>query len=200
MPTAGRLLGNPGERLVRKIAAAIRATVSGTLAAAIAKGAVIGIAYVVTGVPHPLLFAVLTTTLAMVPLPGGQRQRSYRSSPLFQMIKSRALTILNFGHASDFAWMTRRRMRLPIMSAEHFLLLGVQVSLALFQHECSHNPDRLLNKAISCHLRARHARIFPSGEPAPAGCVGSLSWRVPMCGRHQQLDATEHTFSFLETA
>ena len=131
---------------------------------------------------------------------GGQRQRSYRSSPLFQMIKSRALTILNFGHASDFAWMTRRRMRLPITSAEHFLLLGVQVSLALFQHECSHNPDRLPNKAISCHLRARHARIFPSGEPAPAGCVGSLSWRVPMCGRHQQLDATEHTFSFLETA
>jgi hypothetical protein len=100
----------------------------------------------------------------------------------------------------SFAWMTRRRMRLPITSAEHFLLLGVQVSLALFQHECSHNPDRLPNKAISCHLRARHARIFPSGEPAPAGCVGSLSWRVPMCGRHQQLNATEHTFSFLETA
>jgi predicted PurR-regulated permease PerM len=68
MATAGRLLGNPGERPVRKIAAAIRATVSGTLAAAIAKGAVIGIAYVVIGVPHPLLFAVLTTTLAMMPL------------------------------------------------------------------------------------------------------------------------------------
>jgi predicted PurR-regulated permease PerM len=66
--TAGRLLGSPGERLVRKIADAVRATVNGTVAASIVKGAVIGIAYVLTGVPHPLLFTVLTITLAMVPL------------------------------------------------------------------------------------------------------------------------------------
>jgi predicted PurR-regulated permease PerM len=65
---AGRTLGSPGERLVRKIAEAIRATVNGTVAASIVKGAAIGIAYVLTGVPHPLLFAVLTMTLAMVPL------------------------------------------------------------------------------------------------------------------------------------
>src|ERR1700730_16961983 len=65
---AGRTLGSPGERLVRKIADAIRATVNGTVAASIVKGAAIGIAYVLTGVPHPLLFAVLTMTLAMVPL------------------------------------------------------------------------------------------------------------------------------------
>jgi predicted PurR-regulated permease PerM len=68
LATAGRLLGNPGERLVSKIADAVRATVNGTVAAAIVKGVVIGIAYVLTGVPHPLLFAVLTTALAMVPL------------------------------------------------------------------------------------------------------------------------------------
>jgi predicted PurR-regulated permease PerM len=65
---AGRTLGSAGERLVRKIADAIRATVNGTVAASIVKGAAIGIAYVLTGVPHPLLFAVLTMTLAMVPL------------------------------------------------------------------------------------------------------------------------------------
>jgi predicted PurR-regulated permease PerM len=65
---AGRTLGSPGERLVRKIAEAIRATVNGTVAASIVKGAALGIAYVLTGVPHPLLFAVLTMTLAMVPL------------------------------------------------------------------------------------------------------------------------------------
>jgi hypothetical protein len=29
------------------------------------------------------------------------------------------LTILNFGDASDFAWLTRRPMRPPINSAEH---------------------------------------------------------------------------------
>jgi predicted PurR-regulated permease PerM len=68
LATAERLLGNPGERLASKITDAIRATVNGTVAAAILKGAVIGIAYFLTGVPHPLLFVVLTVALAMVPL------------------------------------------------------------------------------------------------------------------------------------
>jgi predicted PurR-regulated permease PerM len=68
LATAERLLGNPGARLVSKVADATRATVNGTVAAAIVKGAVIGIAYVLTGVPHPLLCAVLTMALAMVPL------------------------------------------------------------------------------------------------------------------------------------
>jgi len=68
LATADRLLGNPGERLVSKIADATRATVNGTVATAIVKGAVIGMAYFLTGVPHPLLFVVLTMALAMVPL------------------------------------------------------------------------------------------------------------------------------------
>jgi len=68
LATADRLLGNSGERLVSKIADATRATVNGTVATAIVKGAVIGIAYLLTGVPHPLLFVVLTMVLAMVPL------------------------------------------------------------------------------------------------------------------------------------
>ncbi|MEN3378472.1 MAG: hypothetical protein V7604_3827, partial [Hyphomicrobiales bacterium] len=42
LATAGRLLGHPGERLVRKIVDATRATVNGTLATSILKGAVIG--------------------------------------------------------------------------------------------------------------------------------------------------------------
>ena len=66
LATAGRVLGNPGEQLVGKIADAVRATVNGTLAAAILKGAIIGGAYVLTGVSHPLLWTVLTMTLAMV--------------------------------------------------------------------------------------------------------------------------------------
>jgi predicted PurR-regulated permease PerM len=68
LATADRLLGNPGERLVSKIADATRATVNGTMVAAVVKGAAIGIAYFLTGVPHPLLFVVLTMALAMVPL------------------------------------------------------------------------------------------------------------------------------------
>jgi predicted PurR-regulated permease PerM len=66
--TADRLLGDRGARLVGKIAGATRATVNGTIAAAIVKGAVIGIAYILTGVPHPVLFTFLTMALAMVPL------------------------------------------------------------------------------------------------------------------------------------
>ena len=71
-----RLLGNPGARLLSKIADATCATVNGTVAAAIVKGAVIGIAYVLTGVPHLSLFAVLTMALAMVS--HGPRARSRR--------------------------------------------------------------------------------------------------------------------------
>ncbi|OSJ30419.1 hypothetical protein BSZ19_24740 [Bradyrhizobium japonicum] len=68
LTTADDLIGHPGARLVSRLADAIRAAVNGTIAAAILKGAAIGIGYVAMGVPHPLLFAALTTALAMVPL------------------------------------------------------------------------------------------------------------------------------------
>jgi predicted PurR-regulated permease PerM len=67
LAAADLLLGDPGERLASKTADAIRGTVSGLAAAAVIDGTVIGIAYVLAGVPHPLLFAVLTTAFAMVP-------------------------------------------------------------------------------------------------------------------------------------
>jgi predicted PurR-regulated permease PerM len=67
LAAADLLLGDPGERLASKIADAIRGTVNGLVAAAVTDGAVIGIAYVLAGVPHPLLFAALTTAFAMVP-------------------------------------------------------------------------------------------------------------------------------------
>src|ERR1700730_5086094 len=67
MATADRLLGDPGARLLSKIADAIRATVNGTVAASIVKGAIVGIAYVLMELPRPLLFTVLTMVLAMVP-------------------------------------------------------------------------------------------------------------------------------------
>jgi predicted PurR-regulated permease PerM len=67
LATADLLLGGPGERLASKVADAIRGTVNGIVAVAIVNGTVIGVAYVVAGVPHPLLFAVLTMAFAMVP-------------------------------------------------------------------------------------------------------------------------------------
>jgi predicted PurR-regulated permease PerM len=67
LATTDRLLGNPGERLASKLGDAIRGTVNGTIAAAVAEGAIIGVAYALAGVPHPLLFTALTMTLAMLP-------------------------------------------------------------------------------------------------------------------------------------
>jgi len=67
LATTDLLLGDPGERLASKIADAIRGTVRGTVAVAIADGTILGMAYILAGVPHPLLFAVLTMAFAMVP-------------------------------------------------------------------------------------------------------------------------------------
>jgi predicted PurR-regulated permease PerM len=61
------LLGRPGERLAGKLADAIRATVNGTVIVAVGEGAVIGIAYLLVGLPRPLFFTVLTIALAMAP-------------------------------------------------------------------------------------------------------------------------------------
>jgi predicted PurR-regulated permease PerM len=67
LTTTDLLLGHPGERLASRIADAIRGTVNGTVAVAVVNGTIIGMAYVLAGVPHPFLFAVLTTAFAMVP-------------------------------------------------------------------------------------------------------------------------------------
>jgi predicted PurR-regulated permease PerM len=67
LDTIDRLLGDPGERLASKIADAIRGTVNGIVAVALAEAAIIGIGFVLAGVPHPLLFAVVTMAFAMLP-------------------------------------------------------------------------------------------------------------------------------------
>jgi predicted PurR-regulated permease PerM len=65
---AERLFGEPGARLVPAIADSVRATVNGTVVAALGKGLFVGVAYVICGVPHPLLFAGLTVASAMIPI------------------------------------------------------------------------------------------------------------------------------------
>lgn len=65
---ADRLLGDPGERLASKTVNTVRGTVTGTVAVAAMEGVLIGAAYVVAGVPNPLLLAIITMAFAMVPL------------------------------------------------------------------------------------------------------------------------------------
>lgn len=67
LETADRLLGDPGERLASKMAETVRGIVNGTVVVAVAEGMIIGVAYVVAGVPNPLLFSFLTMAFAMVP-------------------------------------------------------------------------------------------------------------------------------------
>jgi predicted PurR-regulated permease PerM len=68
MGFADGLLGDPGERLASKVVETVRGTVNGTVAVAVLEGLLIGVAYVLAGVPNPLLFALMTMAFAMVPL------------------------------------------------------------------------------------------------------------------------------------
>ncbi|MBB3017063.1 putative PurR-regulated permease PerM [Microvirga lupini] len=67
LATIDRWFGDPGERLAESMAGAVRGTVNGTILVAVGEGILIGIGYVVAGVPNAALFAVLTTAFAMLP-------------------------------------------------------------------------------------------------------------------------------------
>ena len=64
---ADRWLGDPGERIAENLVWVVRGTVNGTVLVALGEGTLIGIGYFVTGVPQPLLFAVLTVAFALLP-------------------------------------------------------------------------------------------------------------------------------------
>jgi predicted PurR-regulated permease PerM len=68
LDTADQLFGKPGERLASRTVETVQGTVNGTVAVAVMEGLLIGAAYVVAGVPNPLLFSVVTMAFAMVPL------------------------------------------------------------------------------------------------------------------------------------
>ena len=67
LDTADRIFGDPGERLAGKMAGAIRGTVNGTIVVAVVEGLLIGIAYVLVGVPNSIMFMILTIAFAMLP-------------------------------------------------------------------------------------------------------------------------------------
>ena len=67
LEAADRLFGEPGDRLASKLVVAVRDTVNGTVLVAVIEGTLIGIVYALAGVPHALLFALLTIAFAMLP-------------------------------------------------------------------------------------------------------------------------------------
>jgi predicted PurR-regulated permease PerM len=62
-----RAFGASGEDLGRQIISSVHGTVNGLVLVGLGEGALLGIAYVIVGVPRPTLFALLTAILAMVP-------------------------------------------------------------------------------------------------------------------------------------
>jgi predicted PurR-regulated permease PerM len=62
-----RLFGPPIRRIGRDAVNAVRATVNGLVLVGLAEGAILGIAYLLAGLQHPLLFASATGVLAAIP-------------------------------------------------------------------------------------------------------------------------------------
>jgi len=62
-----RLLGPDGERIGRHMVQAVLATVNGLVLVGLGEGAVMGVAYGLAGLPHPISIAALTGVLAVIP-------------------------------------------------------------------------------------------------------------------------------------
>jgi predicted PurR-regulated permease PerM len=62
-----RAFGADGALLATRMAASVRSTVTGLVVVGIGEGALLGVAYLVTGVPHAALLGTLTAVAAMLP-------------------------------------------------------------------------------------------------------------------------------------
>ena len=62
-----RLIGLRGERIARQMIAAVHGTVSGLVLVGLAEGILLGIAYVVAGLPYPATFGAVTGVAAVIP-------------------------------------------------------------------------------------------------------------------------------------
>jgi predicted PurR-regulated permease PerM len=67
LETCDRMLGEPGEGLMEKMVDAIRGTVNGTVMVAAGEGLLIGVGYLIAGVPSAVMFTIFTTAFAMLP-------------------------------------------------------------------------------------------------------------------------------------
>jgi predicted PurR-regulated permease PerM len=62
-----RTFGSAGEDIAQQIINSVHGTVNGLVLVGLGEGLLLGVAYLVAGVPHPTLFGLLTAILAMVP-------------------------------------------------------------------------------------------------------------------------------------
>lgn len=62
-----RAFGPHGERVGRQMVSSVHGTVDGLVLVGLGEGLIMGIAYVVAGVPHPAMLGALTAVAAMIP-------------------------------------------------------------------------------------------------------------------------------------
>lgn len=67
---SNRTFGKRGETLARQMISSVHGTVAGLVLVGLGEGLVMGVAYVLTDTPQPLLFAMLTGVAAMIPFLG----------------------------------------------------------------------------------------------------------------------------------
>jgi predicted PurR-regulated permease PerM len=67
LTASDRLIGPRGERIGRQMIASVHATVNGLVLVGLGEGAVLGLAYWIAGVPHPVLLGALTAVAAIIP-------------------------------------------------------------------------------------------------------------------------------------
>lgn len=64
---SARAFGPAGERIGRQMISSVHGTVDGLVLVGLGEGFILGVAYVIAGVPHPTLFGLFTAVAAMVP-------------------------------------------------------------------------------------------------------------------------------------
>ncbi len=71
LTASNRLFGPRGEKIGRQMVASVHGTVNGLVLVGLGEGVVLGVIYLFTGVPHPILFGALSAVAAMVPFAAG---------------------------------------------------------------------------------------------------------------------------------
>jgi predicted PurR-regulated permease PerM len=142
-----RLLGEPAQRLASVATAAVRGTIDGLLLIGIAEAALLGIAYAISGVPHPVLLGVLTGLLSAIPFASPLVFIGAAAWLLAQSATIAAIAVLAFGSLVVFIAdhfvrpvLIGGAIRLPFVwvllgilgGVESFGLLGLFLGPALF--------------------------------------------------------------------
>jgi predicted PurR-regulated permease PerM len=103
MRRASQLLFGPsGERIGRQVVQSVRGTIDGLVLVGIGEGAIMAVAYVLLGVPHPLLLGAATAVAAMIPFGAALMYVVAAVALLTQGSVSGAIAVMAIGFAVVF--------------------------------------------------------------------------------------------------